>query len=139
MRGREKSMKRRLRRMAIDFDVLLSKWELIAFLRKLPDDAEIIRMGEDFSAGASYIVIYSESFDEIQPGQAIPYYDVWVSHAELEAERTQAENVARFESPYPTIRPDHLSQGGFILICTCDLKYTGARTHRSDCPMRKKG
>lgn len=119
---------RRLKRIALSMDLQLEKFELIAFLRKLPDDAKLMGVGEDFSQGCSYLVFHSEEWSVVHEGSQLPTFDPWINRAETEEAKTVGPGEPGFN--YGELEQRILAQ------CICDLAYTGARYHNKDCPLK---
>lgn len=123
---------RRLKRVAFSSGLNPGKFDLIAFLRKLPDDAKLIAVGEDLGAGCSYLLFHSSEWDIVYEGYQLPYFEPWVTTIEtVEArEPTPKETNLGVE---PIKYPNYET---LMALCECDLKYTGQTHHRPACPLR---
>lgn len=106
----------------------IAKYEWMAVFRKLPDDAEVIDARVDHYAGYDVLQlkIQSSEYDEVVAGTKMPELPIWVSYADIEAEKkkpTQPSAVAA--------KPRATPHG----LCTCDIDYTGERTHKDYCTL----
>lgn len=117
----------RLKRVAFSVANDTSKYQLIAMMRKLPNDAELVRVGNELADGCDYMVFYSSEWDLVPEGQLVPYFSPWISWSDLEDARTQL--VDTIPNPLEWVR-DKITES-----CICDLAYTGERYHRTDCPI----
>jgi hypothetical protein len=131
-------MSRRYMRVEMSFDQEVGKFELIAVLRRLPEDAKIIRMAEDCFSGTYWIMIESASFDPVPEGYRVPTFNPILTREAIEVEKAKA-----FVDAHPS---EMQLPPGFKLDlekliggkCICDLAYTGAKRHRKDCPQYVK-
>lgn len=109
-------MTRRKKILVFGRDTGISKWEMLAFLRKLPEDAYVARVDYDVTRQESVMVIASETFPEVADGEMYPYLDLYITRHDLYAEvqGMVSQKVG----------------------CICDMAYTGVREHKRECPAR---
>lgn len=109
------------------------KWMWLALLRKLPDDARIMKMRTEHEVSGSYpfdtgkyhyLKVWSMSFDICPHGSQMPEHAVSVYRADIDAEKAKSK-------PAPISSLNKLYGE-----CICDMQYTGMRVHRSDCPKK---
>lgn len=139
---------RRLKRACFSKDLNLGIYDLIAFLRKLPQDAYLTDVGSDYSLHCCYFVFHSSEWDEIPYGQVIPTIDNWITSDDIASARafdpSHMLDALRYAFPttidadgnkFQVAVDDAINQ--YNNHCICDLKYTGAKFHNPGCPMKK--
>lgn len=104
------------------FDTYSCKLVLLAVLRKLPEDALLMKSHYDFASDMVEFGFYSKEWPEVEPGTLAPQFYFSISEADLEAER-----LARERSMKKPRAPGE---------CICDMEYTGLRAHKFECPKR---
>lgn len=107
----------------------LSKFQLIAALNELPDDATICGGGADDDA--IRLVAKSDTWESTSPGLEFPEFMLRVNPADVERIRQALQSPASKPSG-PASDVTEWDR------CYCDHAYTGERVHRSPCPLRKR-
>ena len=62
-------------------NLLKANEQLIYLTYPLPEDTKFVRAGYDFT-GKLFIVIQSETFNELKEGEEIPFHDIFFSKKE---------------------------------------------------------
>lgn len=143
------SLSRRIKCILIASQVMPNKYAIIALMRKLPEDAEVVRFDFNMQLDANVIVIRSWSFPEVPVGQMAPEFEATLSHEDVDNARSESiqEAMSRAQelmhtAKLPTFAREHLAlderivpRPAPIAQCRCDLAYNGG--HFLDCHFRK--
>lgn len=134
-------MNRRRKIFVVDEVLNTTKWEFLAAIRSLPDDAVIHRIGElDYPAQGSYIVVTSDAFDEVPEYMRAPEESFVITDTQVKFERQTSEQM------HDHAHDMGLEFNGAIFdemvnessTCICDMEYTGLTSHKYECPQRKR-
>lgn len=133
---------RRLKKVSFYGDLPVSKYELIALLRKLPEDAKLTDTAKVYEENKSALYFESKEWDRVSASDIIPEWIVWVTTADMEDAKASVEagEVLSVNGAQPPILTAHdpNTPAWTPPVCPCDLAYTGEKTHKPICPYSGK-
>lgn len=120
----------------------LTKYELIAFLRQLPDDAVLVYAWTDPKPNHNTeltLTVESQEFPDVHESLVIPELDLPMSPARIAHEKLvppfgEKVKVSTGRWPSSTPNPQSIPREE----CICDFEYTGLRQHKHNCPIYQK-
>lgn len=122
----------------------LSRLHMLAIMRKLPKDAIITEIFNDWMSSYRFTVT-SETYPELTPGETVPDMgSMGVSYEELLNEQDFDTIIEKglLPSSKPTKTHGAYSSSTYTKIsdsCICDFDYTGLKAHKYNCPKNTRG
>jgi hypothetical protein len=139
---------RRLKKILISYETQLSKLDLIDLLEALPHDAVFVGCGEQAGIAAHVLVFHSMEWETVDEAASVPMFSPVLRNRVSSDSPPTVGMYRRYilpdvPNPYHIKLPPGYSvdygklEERVLGSCTCDLAYTGAKHHKSGCPLRK--